>query len=293
MTVMLMKIPVNRWVSPSLAGSLFVSLLTLLPGSVTGQELAVAHCAGSCPQYSSSFTAGNSKVVIHHLYAAGLNNYSRRADWVAYRLTRDAVGIASLLPRNWQPDRLAGFSEVAELADLEPDVPLPDIARSVSPYGGSSEPISNEQNRVRLAPLTSFADTPYWSEPNNTSNMLPMPAPLRLGAWLRLEQMLNGMLADKAEIHVITGPVYLEKSAPGSEPLEPGINLAGYFKIIKADSGIASFIFPYDMPQRESFCKGLVNIDEIERLTQLELFPSSGPVRSGQLVLELGCAQEG
>ena len=131
-----------------LRGSLIVAAMTLLPMTVASQELAVTQCAGSCPQYSSTFSASNSKVVIHHLYAAGLNKYSRRADWVAYRLTKDAVGVASLLPREWQPDRLADFSEAAELADLDPDVPLPDIARSVSPYGGISEPVSNEQNRV-------------------------------------------------------------------------------------------------------------------------------------------------
>jgi len=283
----------NHGISPSLAGSLVLSLLALLPLSSSGQELAVTHCAGSCPQYSSSFTAGNSKIVIHHLYAAGLNNYSRRADWVAYRLTSDAVGIASLLPREWHPDRLADFSQVADLADLEPDSQLPDIARSNSPYGGISEPVRNEQNRVRLTPLTSFADTPYWSELNNTSNMLPMPAPLRLGAWLRLEQALNGMLADKEEIHVITGPVYFENAAPGSEPLEPGLNLAGYFKIVKTDSGLASFVFPHDMRQQESFCKGLANIDEIQRLTQLEFFPDNRLTVNGQLVEELGCSREG
>lgn len=276
----------------SLTGCLFAALLVLLTPQVYAQEVAVTHCAGSCPQYNSSFTAGNSKIVIHHLYAAGLNNYSRRADWVAYRLTRDAIGVASLLPRDWQPDRLADFSAVAELADLEPDA-LPDVARSVSPYGGITEPVRNEQNRVRLAPLTSFAGTPYWSELNNTSNMLPMPSPLRLGAWLRLEQTLNSMLADKDEIHVITGPVYFENAAPGSASLEPGLNLAGYFKIIKTDSGIASFIFPHDMRQQASFCQGMAGIDEIERLTQLEFFPDGGHTRSGHLVEELGCSPKG
>ena len=288
-----MKMSISHWLPPALTGSLLAAAIVLLPTSVSGQEVAVTHCAGSCPQYSSSFIAGNSKVVIHHLYAAGLNNYSRRADWVAYRLTSDAVGVASLLPREWQPDRLAEFSEVAELADLEPDVPLPDIARNVTPYGGSSEPVTNEQNRVRLAPLTSFADTPYWSELNNTSNMLPMPAPLRLGAWLRLEQALNALLTSKKEIHVITGPVYFESTAPGSESLEPGLNLASYYKIVRTESGIASFIFPHDMRQQESFCAGLVNIDEIERLTQLDFFPEHGATGSGQFATELGCTQKG
>ena len=44
-------------------------------------------------------------VVIHYVYAAGLNGDTGLADWVSYRLTKDAIGVASLLPRIWQPDR--------------------------------------------------------------------------------------------------------------------------------------------------------------------------------------------
>jgi endonuclease G len=260
-----------------------------LPTSGISQEVAVTHCAGSCPYYNSAFTAGNSKVVIHHLYAAGLNRYSRRADWVAYRLSEEAVGIASLLPREWQPDRLAGFSEVAELADLEPDQSVPDVARSVSPYGGSSEPTSNEQNRVHLAPMTSFANTPYWSEINYTSNMLPMPVPLRLGPWLRLEQALNGLVTRGKDMHVVTGPIFYDGAVPGSDSLEPGLNLAGYYKVIVEDSGYAAFIFPQQLAQNEAYCEQLTRLEKVEELTGLELFPDRGLAQSSRLIADLNC----
>jgi hypothetical protein len=289
-----MKMSLSKQVNPLLAGSLIAAVMHLFPVTASAQEIAITHCQDSCPQYRSAITANNSRVVIHHLYAAGLNSYSRRSDWVAYRLTRDAVGIASLLPREWHPDRLANLSEISRLADmeeLEPVDNLPDIRSSASPYGGISTPVSREQNRVRLVPLTSFASTPYWSELNNTSNMLPMPAPLRLGAWLQLEQALNSLTAQEEEIHVIAGPVYFNGTAPGSDPLEPGTNLAGYYKIVATDSGIASFVFPHDMRQSESFCQQLQSLGDVERLTNLELFPGHQKNQSWQLVADLGCSQ--
>ena len=284
----------SRQVSPSLAGVLVAAAMHLFPGTALGQDVAVTHCQDSCPQYRSAITANNSKVVIHHLYAAGLNSYSRRSDWVAYRLTRDAVGIASLLPREWHPDRLADLSEISRLADLEelePEDNLPDLRSSVSPYGGISAPANREQNRVRLVPLTSYAKTPYWSELNNTSNMRPMPAPLRLGPWLQLEQALNSLTNREEEIHVIAGPVYFNGAPPGSDPLEPGTNLAGYYKVVATESGIASFVFPHDLRQFESFCQQLQSLDDIERLTNLELFPGHQKNQSWQLIADLGCSQ--
>lgn len=276
---------------PTVAAVIATLIVLLASFSTSAQQMAVTHCAGDCPQYNTPLTARNSRVVIHHLYAAGLNSFNRRADWVAYRLTADAVGIASLLPRDWKPDELANFAEFAELADLEPDEQLPDISTSANSYGGNPEPVLDPQNRVRLVPLTSYANTPYWSELNNTSNMIPMPAPLRLGAWLRLEQKLNGLLASEEQIHVLAGPVYFSGTAPGSDSPQPGLNLAGYFKVVVTESGTASFLFPHDMRQTESFCERLTSIQEIEKLTDLNLLAADRKVQSLQLTAALGCIQ--
>ena len=289
-----MRTTVISWfdsIGPLFTGAACSLMFALLSVPAIGQEVAVTHCQGSCPEYGSALTANTSKVVIHHLYAAGLNGYNRRADWVAYRLSKEAVGVASLLPRDWHRDRLANFSRIAELADLEQEAAPLDISTSVSPYGGLTAPVTNQQNRMRLAPMTSFANTPYWSELNNTSNMLPMPAPLRLGAWLRLEQSLNTLVAREEEIHVITGPIYFTNTGPSSEPLQPGVNLAGYYKIVVGESGIASFVFPQAMAQHESFCQQLTGLDEIERLTGLEMFPGRSLHRSNSLLNDLGCNQ--
>ena len=86
------------------------ALLLGLSGAGQAQSVAVTHCQGQCPQYQSPVAANRSNMVIHHVYAAGINGSTSLPDWVAYRLSKGAVGVASLLPRTWQPDRLIQFS---------------------------------------------------------------------------------------------------------------------------------------------------------------------------------------
>jgi len=73
----------------------------------------------AAPSYSSGLAATRSNVFVHNLYAAGLNGDTGMADWVAYRLTKEAIGVASLLPRFWQPDELVRLSGIEELAEAE------------------------------------------------------------------------------------------------------------------------------------------------------------------------------
>ena len=91
--------PSLRWIT---AGSLDFSCAA----SVT----SICGCfsvSGIMPNILSCEHPRNSKLVIHHVYAAGLNSQTGFADyWVAYRMTKEAVGVASLLSRGWQLDRL-------------------------------------------------------------------------------------------------------------------------------------------------------------------------------------------
>ncbi|GIS50918.1 MAG: hypothetical protein Ct9H90mP25_3520 [Gammaproteobacteria bacterium] len=65
--------------------------------------------------------------------------------------------------------------------------------------------------------MTSFSNTPYWSDVNNLPNMVPMPQSLRLGPWLQLEQRLNELVMKKKELYVITGPFFFIKG-PAANP---------------------------------------------------------------------------
>lgn len=282
----------NSKIRPMLVRALLsLGLLWGLPAVLQAQTIAVGHCQGSCPAYSSSLAATRANVVIHNLYAAGLNGDTGRADWVAYRLTREAIGVASLLPRFWQPDDLVRLSGIEELAEAEAlGFSLAEISSGDNPYGGFNEPVGQGQERARLAPMTSFANTPYWSELNNLSNMVAMPSPLRRGAWLQLEQRLNRIVTAEQPLRVITGPLYLI-SEPLSATLDAArINPAAYFKVVVSGSSMAAFVFPQDLSLTDRYCDYQTALGEIERMSSLTLFPKKAPTPSAVLLRELGCS---
>ena len=257
----------------------------------SAQSISVTHCQGECPRYESQLAADRAKLVVHHLYAAGLNGDTGLADWSAYRLTSDAVGVASLLPRTWQPDRLTEFSPLEDLIVTEnAELSLSEVATvSSNPYAGLSAEQTPPENRARLAPMTSFANTPYWSDLNNLSNMMPMPTPLRRGAWLQLEQRLNRLVAAKGELYVIAGPLFLISNL-SLNPTSAELNPAAYFKVVADDSGIAAFVFPEQLGQFESFCAHQASLPEIEQMAGLDLFPGRRKTEvSAALLDQLGC----
>jgi DNA/RNA endonuclease G (NUC1) len=275
-----------------LLGSACVLLLpSVLHAQNVAQNISIAHCQGTCPSYSSSLSATRANVVVHNLYAAGLNGDTGMADWVAYQLTKEAIGVASLLPRFWQPDALLRISGIDELAEAEAlGFSLAEVSRSGNPYGGFNEPLANLQERARLAPMTSFAKTPYWRELNNLSNMVSMPTPLRRGPWLQLEQTLNQIVSEENSLGVISGPLFLIDQGLSTTINSANLNPAAYFKVIVADSGIAAFVFSQDVSQAERFCEHRADLEQIELMSGLDLFPQGNPALSAQLLSELGCS---
>lgn len=272
-------------------GMLLVAAALLSPNVSMAQSVAVTHCSGECPSYASQVTANRSNVVIHHLYAAGVNGDTSLPDWVAYRLTEEAVGVASLLPRIWRPDRLLQFSALEDIVSMgEDELKLSEsIAAASNPYGGGSAAAVKPENRARLAPMTSFANTPYWPDLNNFSNMVPMPAPLRLGPWLQLEQRLNGMAAAGDEVYVVAGPLYLISNLSLS-PSSLDLNPAAYFKLVADESGVAAFAFPHDLEQSGDYCEYRSALGDIEQMADIQFFPGrKQQAESSVLLKKLGC----
>ena len=146
-----------------------------------------------------------------------------------------------------------------------------------------------EEETVRLAPMTSFANTPYGPELNNISNMVPMPANLRLGAWLKLEQALNQLVDTEEDLYVVSGPLFLI-SQPLSTSLQgTDFGPAAYYKIVSSDDGFLSFMFPENMQRYESFCDRRMALDQIEGMSGLNIFPGREPKESVKLLDALGC----
>lgn len=262
-----------------------------LPSVVQAQNIAITHCQGACPSYSSNLAATRANVVVHNLYAAGLNGDTGQADWVAYRLTAEAIGVASLLPRFWQADELVRLSGIEELAEAEAlGFSLAEVSGNGSPYGSFNEPVGNVQERARLAPMTSFANTPYWAELNNLSNMVPMPTPLRVGPWLQLEQTLNRIVSAENSLGVISGPLYLINAPLSTSVDAAALNPAAYFKVVVGQGGVAAFVFPHELTQTDRYCEYQADIEQIEQMSSLNLFPKGSPVISSGLLDSLGCS---
>ena len=137
--------------------------------------------------------------------------------------------------------------------------------------------------------MTSFANTPYWAELNNLSNMVPMPTPLRRGAWLQLEQRLNRIVTAEKSLRVITGPLYLINEPLSATIDSASINPAAYFKVVVSEGGVASFVFPQDLSQTDRYCDYQAELSQIELMSSLNLFPKGSPRQSLSLLRELGC----
>lgn len=267
-----------------------MAISTLFAQSVLSQSVVVSQCQGQCPTYQSQESARNSKLVIHHVYAAGLNSQTGLADWVAYRMTKEAVGVASLLSRSWQPDRLVDIPDELEIMEsTAAQVSLASISQGDNPYAGiNSQPVQQE-HRARFAPITSFANTPYWSDLNNLTNMVPMPPPLRLGAWLRLEQSLNTLVSLDDELYVIAGPLFLITEPLSRSSVVADLNPAAYFKVVVDESGYVAFVFREDLEQSDDYCDQRSPLHQIEQMSGLMLLPGIGTKESSTLQAKLGC----
>ena len=264
-----------------------LSIAILLITNSYGQDVVVTHCDGVCPQYETSIAMTRANVVIHHVYAAGLNGDTGLADWVSYRLTKDAIGVASLLPRVWQPDRLLSFSGVEDVLEIgTSELRLAEIAVSNNPYAGIGELPEQEEESARLAPMTSFANTPYWSDLNNLSNMVPMPKALRLGPWLQLEQRLNELVIKAEELQVISGPLFLISNLTTTPTsIEP----AAYYKIIAQHIDFVAFVFPRELGQFDSYCGHLAELDQLQEMVSINFFPDRSVSKSEKLLVDLNC----
>lgn len=266
----------------------WASLFSLLIATIANaQTVHISHCMAGCPVVADNIAIENSELIVRQLYVASINARSGLADWQAYRVLADSVGVASLLPRVWLEDSLVsrGATQL-EVIDsgpqIEPDVPLDAEERSY--LLGGINLLSEDQGR--LVPMSSFAGTPYWSELNFLSNMAALPFELRAGSWSRLDQTINA-LADKiGEVYVISGPIYSERQEQTSES---AVKPSAYFKVISTSESLSAFIFDSDVRQHVSFCDQVSSLNLIEEATGLTLFPQRENVITDTLHAQLTC----
>ena len=109
------------------------------------QNYNIAHCVGGCPLGGSA----ENHLIIRPIYALSYNTETKSADWVAYKVSTESIGIASSLPRTPIPDEFVADT-LSAIDFLE--------AESVG------------LTRAQYVPLVDFAGSPYWNEVNYLTN---------------------------------------------------------------------------------------------------------------------------
>lgn len=270
--------------------TLWVSFVALPQFALTvhGQIVHIAHCMADCP----SGAPPNNEIVVHQLYTASVNSDSGLADWVAYRILGESVGVASLLPRQWKQDQLLPDNAGMEPGDSQGRRLTQEAVISQSDRSYRiNEYIFDPDDRGRLAPMTSFASTPYWEELNNMTNMAPIPSELRTGSWARLEQAVNEFAETEGELYVISGPLY-EISEPFSlRTTGFGGQPSAYFKVVATLERHAAFIFSSELGLNARYCAQQNTLQRIEQLSGLKLFPGLLLANNRDLAPALRCPE--
>lgn len=278
-----MKNFLTRWVnSAARISALIVGWSLVVTSNASAQNVHIAHCLQSCPQVSDS----RNEVVVRHLYAASIMREAGLAEWVSYRVLPGTVGVASLLERWWQQDELVRANSNLVSSDSGIAFVQPDLSNEQDSDYRVNEVNFTSEDRGRLAPMTSFAGTPFWDELNLLSNMAPLPQDLRIGSWSRLDQAINEMVAALGSVYVIAGPLY---SGSG---LRTDLEPSHFFKLITDGESLAVFRFPDNAVIHADYCSYVSNLSQVESESGLALLPSQDTnidTDSAELLALLNC----
>jgi endonuclease G len=254
----------------------------LQSGIAGGTADADEHCLFGCPKGAPA----SDHVLKRTLYTASYNVQTKFSDWVAYVVTKPTLSDNSNRDFKADPD-------LADADELEP-----------SDYKGAFRP--NKYEMGHQAPLNSLGDGDDWKELNYLSNITPQKEAVNSGVWRSLEGWEEKLITKKhfAEVFVVTGTLYLRTMPDLPNADEPHIVPSGYWKVLAVKSG-GNFLFgAVIIPQShksgtKSFCDygAETTIDEIERATNLDLFPDMASADAsaveaamgGDLLPILGC----
>lgn len=259
-------------------------LVVIVPPGLEAQTVHISHCLAGCP---AGAPAAN-EIVVRHLFAASINHQTGLADWVAYRVLPGSIGVASLLPREWQLDALLA-QEPDQDVEVEPRFVQPDISNLQDRDYRITEVVVNPEDRGRLAPMSSFAGTPYWDDLNYLSNMAPIPVALRQGPWSRLDQAINELAGRIGEIYVLSGPLLIEDVTGNKGEISAG-NAMAFFKFVATPGGNIAFVFPAMSAEHSGYCDRATSLSRLQELSGLELLPKMQSQGSDDLYGMLGCS---
>lgn len=205
---------------------------------------------------------GNRTVIVRQGYTLVHNNVDLIADWVTFHLTKAHVEGEEKRPGTsaFKPDPTLPRSKRAELSDYKGWKGVYDRGHQVAS--------ADSKGRGKRVIRESFF----------LSNMTPQDSKLNQHKWRLLEEKIQKLAAQRGELWVTTGPVFVDDDNDGLvEYFVIGENQVAvpthYFKIVVSnvpnDSGkfeAMAFLIPNE-PMKDEFEDYLVSIDEIERLT--------------------------
>ena len=234
---------------------------------------------------------GNRTLIVRTGYSLAHNNIDLIADWVSFRLTREFVNGTEERPGSsaFKPDPKLNAGLRAELNDYKGWKGVFDRGHQVA--SGDSK------GRGRTVIRESFF----------LSNMTPQDSKLNQNKWRLLEDRIQRLAAERDELWVVTGPVFVDDDNDGLVKYNIiGSNQVAvpthYFKIVLAKAEAPdsyesmSFLIPnmtIDRPGEDLdtvMSDFLVSIDDIEHLTGLDFFPRMED--SAEEILEANPADE-
>ena len=195
---------------------------------VAAQEIHADLCLHGCPSGSPI----TNDIVIRDIYILSSNDATKFADWVAYRVTREAIGRSE--SRNWKSDPWLADNETLEPPD----------------YTGANAALGTD--RGHQAPLASFTSTDSWRTTNYLSNITPQESALNQGVWVDLETAVRTLAERQASnaVYVITGPLY-ERQMPALPQADEDHRVpSGYWKIIATETANGSRSRPSFLTRR-------------------------------------------
>lgn len=236
----------------------------LCSGFAVAQTIENGHCYGGCPDGAGL----NNHLIIRPAFTLSFNSEANSADWVAYTVSANSVGIASSLDRTVKVD----------------NVVLDTLAQQ--DFEGQSQ-----LEMARYVPLVDFAGTPFWEDLNYSTNFAPRTAGLNQGAWYGLSWAIRNAVNRLGELYVVTGPIY-------EETVEPSILLtekqhkvpSAFFKVVIDREGRQSvFVLPQATPVHVHHCNLESDMATIERLTGLTILPKLKTSSTDTITASLGC----
>jgi endonuclease G len=193
------------------------------------------------------------EVVRHAYFTLSYDEDHEQAEWVAYELTRDRLNEKwAERPNTFRPD---------------PDV----RTESATPrdYNGSG------YDRGHLCAAADMAfDAAAIDETFLMSNMSPQVPAFNGGVWRELEECARDWARKFKRVYVATGPV-LTQTPLGAVGFSKVTVPAAYYKVLYAPEQhkAIAFVMPNELSAKPVMDYA-VSIDEVEKLTGLDFFPS-------------------